>query len=122
MLSAIILGPKYSTVLAGLADLIGALLFPFGSFFIGYTISALLTGLVYGLFLYNKDEFGFEMIQKGKFTTAQIDKATWTVEMLDLLMDFIKKDPRGKKYRNLDWSEEYRLAKEGNPDDTQTAL
>ncbi|MCQ2795960.1 MAG: RraA family protein [Bacilli bacterium] len=69
-----------------------------------------------------KDEFGFEMIQKGKFTTAQIDKATWTVEMLDLLMDFIKKDPRGKKYRNLDWSEEYRLAKEGNPDDTQTAL
>lgn len=57
MLSAIILGPKYSTVIAGLADLIGALLFPFGSFFIGYTISALLTGLVYGLFLYNKDEF-----------------------------------------------------------------
>ena len=59
MLSGIILGWKYSLVIAGLADLIGALLFPFGSFFIGYTISALLTGLVYGLLLYNKEGFKF---------------------------------------------------------------
>lgn len=57
MFSGIILGPKYSIVIAGLADLIGALLFPFGSYFIGYTISSLLTGLVYGLLLYNKDGF-----------------------------------------------------------------
>ena len=57
MFSGIILGPKYSVVIAGLADLIGALLFPFGSYFIGYTISSLLTGLVYGLLLYNKDGF-----------------------------------------------------------------
>ncbi len=59
MLSGIILGWKYSLVIATLADLIGALLFPFGSFFIGYTISALLTGLVYGLLLYNKEGFKF---------------------------------------------------------------
>ena len=57
MLSGIILGPKYSILIAGLADLIGALLFPFGAFFIGYTISALLTGLVYGVMLYRKEEF-----------------------------------------------------------------
>lgn len=69
-----------------------------------------------------KDDFGFEMIKKGVFTTAQIDKATWTEDMLDLLMDFIKNDPRGEEYRDLDWSEEYRLAREGDPDDTQTAL
>jgi hypothetical protein len=42
--------------------------------------------------------------------------------MLDLLMDWIKNDPRGEKYRDLDWSEEYRLAREGDPSDTQTAL
>ena len=59
MLSGIILGPKYSIIIAGLADLIGALLFPFGSFFIGYTISALLTGTVYGFLLYNKEGFVF---------------------------------------------------------------
>ena len=57
MLSGIILGWKYSCVIAALADLIGALLFPFGSFFIGYTISAFLTGLVYGLCLYRKGDF-----------------------------------------------------------------
>ena len=57
MLAGIILGWKYSLVIAGLADLIGALLFPFGSFFIGYTISAILTGLVYGLLLYQKGSF-----------------------------------------------------------------
>jgi len=57
MLSAIILGPKYSIIIATLADLIGSILFPFGSYFIGFTISSLLTGLTYGLLLYSKDEF-----------------------------------------------------------------
>ena len=69
-----------------------------------------------------KDDFGFEMIAQNKFTTAQIDRNTWTVEMLDLLMDFIKNDPRGEKYRDLDWSHEYDLAINGDPTDTQTAL
>lgn len=69
-----------------------------------------------------KDMFGFEMISQNRFTTAQIDKNTWTVEMLDLLMEFIKTDPRGAEYRNLDWSNEYRLAVEGDPTDTQSAL
>lgn len=69
-----------------------------------------------------KDDFGFEMIAQNKFTTAQIDRATWTEEMLDLLLDWIKTDPRGEKYRDLDWSHEYKLAREGDPDDTQTAL
>ena len=54
MLSGIILGPKYSILIATLSDLIGALLFPFGSYFVGYTISSLLTGLVYGFLLYQK--------------------------------------------------------------------
>ncbi len=69
-----------------------------------------------------KDDFGFEMISQNKFTTAQIDKNTWTVEMLDLLMNFIRNDPRGIPYRDLDWSKEYELARNGDPLDTQTAL
>jgi len=55
MFSAIMLGPKYSTFIATISDIIGALLFPSGSYFFGFTISSLLTGLVYGLFLYNKE-------------------------------------------------------------------
>jgi hypothetical protein len=44
------------------------------------------------------------------------------LQMLDMLVDWIKTDPRGEKYRDLDWSLEYKLAREGDPDDTQTAL
>ena len=69
-----------------------------------------------------KDIFGFEMITENKFTPAQIDKNTWSVEMLDLLMEFIKTDPRAEKYRDLDWSLEYDLAINGDPTDTQSAL
>ena len=69
-----------------------------------------------------KDLFGFEMIAQNKFTTAQIDKNTWTEDMLDLLVKFIKEDPRGEEYRDLDWSKEYDLARNGDPNDTQTAL
>lgn len=59
MISAIILGPKYSCLIAGLGDLIGALLFPFGEYFVGFTIIAAISGLIYGLFLYNKNENEF---------------------------------------------------------------
>ena len=69
-----------------------------------------------------KDDFGFEMIGQNRFTTAQIDKATWTEEMLDMLLEWIRTDPRGEKYRDLDWTKEYQLAREGDPDDTQTSL
>ena len=69
-----------------------------------------------------KDLFGFEMISLNKFTTAQIDRNTWSEEMLDLLMEFIRTDERAKDYRDLDWSEEYRLAREGDPTDTQSAI
>lgn len=69
-----------------------------------------------------KDDFGFEMIGQNKFTTAQIDKNTWTEEMLDMLVEWIKTNPRGEEYRDLDWSHEYDLARNGDPDDTQTAL
>ena len=69
-----------------------------------------------------KDDFGFEMIGQGKFTTAQIDRATWTEEMLDMLTKWIAADPRGEAYRHLDWSPEYDAARNGDPNDTQTML
>lgn len=49
------LGPKWTVLITVVEDLIGATLFPSGSFFIGYTISAGLTGLIYGLLLYKKE-------------------------------------------------------------------
>lgn len=54
MMAAIWTGPKYATLIAALGDFIGAILFPFGTYFPGFTISAGLVGLIYGIFLYKK--------------------------------------------------------------------
>ena len=59
MIAAIILGPKYSTAIAALGDLIGALLWPFGAYFVGFTIVDAIVGLIYGLILYNKTQSKF---------------------------------------------------------------
>lgn len=55
ILSAAWLGPKYTVIVTGISDLIGAILFPFGEYFVGFTVSAVLLGLIYGLILYKKD-------------------------------------------------------------------
>lgn len=62
MMAAIWLGPKYSLVIATLGDFIGAILFPFGSYFPGFTISSGLTGFIYGIFL--KRDFNKEINEK----------------------------------------------------------
>lgn len=48
-------GPKYTVFGCVVADLIGASLFPSGPFFPGFTISAGVTGFVYGIILFKKD-------------------------------------------------------------------
>lgn len=54
VLSAVMFGPIYSGVAAMLADILGMLLFPQGTYFPGFTFSALLSGIIYGVILYNK--------------------------------------------------------------------
>ena len=57
-----------------------------------------------------KDIFGFVMLEKGIYTTAQIDSSVWSMDMLKAMQEFIEKDERCQKYRNLDWSLEIRAA------------
>lgn len=59
MLCAIWLGPKWTVLLNVLGDIIGATLFPTGPYFIGYTISTAIAGLIYGLLLYKKQPDSF---------------------------------------------------------------
>ena len=51
----ILYGPVIAAIGYGLADVIGALLFPTGAFFPGFTVSAVLTGLIFGWVLYKKE-------------------------------------------------------------------
>ncbi len=53
-LSAMLFGPLFGGIAAALADLVGMMLFPSGPFFPGFTLTAFMTGAIYGLFLYKK--------------------------------------------------------------------
>lgn len=56
-ISAIVLGPFLGAINAAIADIIGFFLFPSNAvFFPGFTLSALLSGLIYGLFLSRKPD------------------------------------------------------------------
>lgn len=50
-LAAMMFGPARAGVVGGMADFLGAMLFPIGAYFPGFTVTALLAGVVYGLLL-----------------------------------------------------------------------
>ena len=54
-LSAMLYGPWWAMLTAALGDIVGALLFPTGAFFPGFTLTAACTGLIFGLCLYRRD-------------------------------------------------------------------
>ncbi|MCG8501486.1 MAG: folate family ECF transporter S component [Firmicutes bacterium] len=54
VLSAMLFGPVIGGTTAMLADILGMMIFPRGAYFPGFTFSALVGGVIYGLVLYNK--------------------------------------------------------------------
>ena len=51
---ALLYGPWWTALVAALGDIVGALLFPTGAFFPGFTLTAACTGLIFGLCLYRR--------------------------------------------------------------------
>ncbi len=72
----LLFGPFWGGVCGGLADFIGALLFPFGPYFVGFTITAFLSGVFLGmpsLFSKNiKKPFVFSLYCFGFFLINEI--------------------------------------------------
>ena len=54
VIAAILYGPLAGGLVGALSDFIGAVLFPIGTYFPGFTLTSFLMGLVFGLFLYKK--------------------------------------------------------------------
>ena len=53
-LCAALYGPKWAAVVAALADFVGSILFPTGAYFPGFTVTAAITGIIFGLCFYRK--------------------------------------------------------------------
>ena len=53
--AAILFGPLTAGIIYGISDFIGAVLFPIGPYFPGFTVSAALMGITYGIFLYGRE-------------------------------------------------------------------
>jgi len=62
VVAAMLYGPVISAAVYGIADFIGATLFPIGPYHPGFTLCAALMGVVYGLFLYRR-ETGTETVK-----------------------------------------------------------
>ncbi|MFI3173998.1 MAG: folate family ECF transporter S component [Bacillota bacterium] len=54
VMAGMLMGPAFGFLVGACGDFVGAILFPFGAFFPGYTLTAGLTGMIYGLCLYKK--------------------------------------------------------------------
>lgn len=52
VMASFILGPVYGIIIGGIGDFIGAMIWPLGPYFIGYTISYALIGLFPGMILF----------------------------------------------------------------------
>jgi len=53
-ITGFLFGPWLGALAGGLTDLIGFFLFPQGTYFIGYTLSSIVAGFIYGAILYQK--------------------------------------------------------------------
>ena len=55
VMAAALYGPIAGGMVGAIGDVVSAILFPVGSYFPGFTVTAFLTGAIFGLFLYKKD-------------------------------------------------------------------
>lgn len=60
-LSAIMFGPIIGGITGAVADILGMIIFPKGAYFPGFTLSAFLSGVIYGLILFRKQVSAFRI-------------------------------------------------------------
>ncbi|WP_312612442.1 folate family ECF transporter S component [Oscillibacter sp.] len=54
VMAAVLYGAVPAAIVGGLGDFLGAIMFPIGPYFPGFTLTAALTGLVWGVFLHKR--------------------------------------------------------------------
>lgn len=88
-LASCIIGPVLSGIIAAVSDVAGYFLFPSpsgGAFFPGFTLSAFITGLIYGVFLYKKPKTLIRIILAVLSVSVVVDLGMNTI-WLSILYD-----------------------------------
>lgn len=90
VLAARLFGPLEAMLVYGIGDVVGTFLFPVGAYFPGFTVSAVLSGLIYGLFLYKKNgSYVFFGKKDGKATKkSEIFRLVGAVGLIQLICSF----------------------------------
>lgn len=78
-LSSVMFGPVLGGVTGAVSDIIGYFISPKGPYFPGFTISAFVSGLIYGLVLYKKPNTIFRVIIAAVLSVLLVDVALNTV-------------------------------------------
>ena len=91
VLAARLFGPVEAMLVYGIGDVVGTLLFPVGPYFPGFTVSAVLSGLIYGLFLYKKNgSYVFFGKKDGKESKInEILRIAGAVGLIQLICSFL---------------------------------
>lgn len=79
VVAAIFYGPVAAGLVGAIGDIISAFLFPVGAYFPGFTLSAFLTGAVFGLFLKKSQTAGRVVISVllAQFVVSQFINTFW---------------------------------------------
>lgn len=74
VVAAVFYGPLAAGLVAAIGDVLSAVLFPVGAFFPGFTLTAFLTGVVFGIFLKKKQNLGNILISVAivQFVISQV--------------------------------------------------
>jgi ECF transporter S component (folate family) len=62
VIAAVLYGPLVGGLVGAAADFIGAVLFPIAAFFPGFTLTAFLTGAIYGILLHRKERSAMRIL------------------------------------------------------------
>lgn len=87
VLAALLYGPIPAAIVGGFGDFLGAILFPAGAYFPGFTLTAVLAGLVYGFFLYRKPAAVWRAIAAVLIITVVLNMGLNTLWLWILMKD-----------------------------------
>ena len=84
MLAGMILGWKHAMLVGAIGDVIGSIFWPFGAYFPGFTFSVGISGVIFGLFLYETPNK-----EKKHFMLKSIASTAIVLVFINLILDSI---------------------------------